>query len=272
MTASILEISDLRRSFGGVKAVDGLSMSVPRGSIFGLMGPNGAGKTTVINLITGFFRPDVGSITFDGVDTTRLPPHRIAAMGIARTYQNVRLFEGMTAVDQVVAGRHSRRSSRAWQSILCLPGERRERRAAEAAARELLDRVGLKRHDDLANHLSYGEQRRVEIARALATDPSLLLLDEPTAGMNSVESAGIGALMEQLRDEGITILVIEHNMSLILDHCDLALVQNFGQPIMTGTPQECVNDPRVQEAYFGRKSDAERVNALRELRRHSGGQ
>jgi branched-chain amino acid transport system ATP-binding protein len=272
MTEMVLELKELRRSFGGVKAVDGLNLSMPRGSIFGLMGPNGAGKTTAVNLITGFFPADGGQVLFDGKDITRLKGHEIAAAGITRTYQNVRLFEGMTAVEEVVAGSHLRRSSSAWQAVMCLPSERRERREMRQRARDLLARVGVESPDELATNLSYGQQRRVEIARALASEPKLLLLDEPTAGMNSKESAEIGELMQQLRSEGVSILVIEHNMALILEHCDFALVQNFGRPIMSGTPRECVDDAQVQEAYFGRKSDAERVNALRELRRHTGGE
>lgn len=267
-TDSILELDSLSKAFGGVQAVDQLSMSVPRGTVFGLMGPNGAGKTSAINLITGFFKADSGTINFLGETITASKSHQVARLGISRTYQNVRLFSGMTAVEQVIAGTYLTRHSRGWQSVGFLPSERRDRRAAEATARELLNRVGFDRHDEMAQNLSYGDQRRVEIARALASDPSLLLLDEPTAGMNSEEAAAIGGLLRSLRDDGLTMLVVEHNMALILDHCDLAMVMNFGRGLISGTPRQCVDDEAVQEAYFGRKSDAERVSALRQLRGH----
>lgn len=267
MSQPLLTFTDVTKHFGGVTAVDGLSMAVPAGAVFGLMGPNGAGKTTALNLLTGFFTPDEGRIEFAGEDVTSLPTHLTARRGISRTYQNVRLFTGMTVREQIVSGMYARRTSRAWQAVFRLPAERAERDQADARAEELLRRVGGEIDPDvLAENLSYGDQRRVEIARAIASEPTLLLLDEPTAGMNASETDAIGELITQLNRDGMTIVVIEHNIRLILDYCDHAFVMSFGQALAEGTPQQCVDDPRVQEAYFGRSNDAERVRALRELR------
>jgi branched-chain amino acid transport system ATP-binding protein len=253
-----LELATLTRRFGGLVAVDEVSLRVNRRTIFGLLGPNGAGKTTILNLISGFDRPTSGSLRLFGKDITSKPPHEVARQGVARTYQNVRLFHGMSALENVAAGRYSRRTSRLWQSVLCMPSELRERREVLEDARALLDRVGMTLPvDRLAETLPYAEQRRVEIARALASRPNLLLLDEPTAGMNSTESAAIGDLLITLRDgEGLTLVLIEHNIKLVLAYCDEAVVLNFGRKIASGTPRSCVDNPDVRIAYFGRRGHA----------------
>lgn len=267
MSDDVLSLQGVIKRFGGVTAVDGLDLRVPRGTVFGLMGPNGAGKTTVLNIITGFFAPDEGHIAFDGTNITGTPSHQSARLGITRTYQNVRLFTGMTVREQVIAGMYAGRSSAGWQAVLGLGSERRERRESRERAEELLQMVGGDLNPNaLAENLSYGDQRRVEIARAMAANPKLLLLDEPTAGMNVSEAASIGRLMRALNEQGVTIVVIEHNIKLIVDYCDLAFVLSFGQQIAAGTPVECVKDEQVQAAYFGRRNDAERLRALRELR------
>ncbi len=251
---SLLALDGVRKSFGGVTAVADLSFSVREGAVAGLMGPNGAGKTTVINLISGLLHPDTGTIRIAATDIAHAPPHEIAATGLARTYQNVRLIAGMTALEQVLAGRYLRRDTSLLASILHLPAARTAMRAARDHARALLARVGMDhRADTLAETLSYGEQRRVEIARALAAEPRLLLLDEPTAGMNAAESAEIGRLVHALRDGGLTVLMVEHNMKLVADFCDHVVVMNFGRKIAEGTAAECIGDPAVQEAYFGRR-------------------
>lgn len=265
--APALELSGLGKNFGGLRAVHDLSFTVPEQTVFGVMGPNGAGKTTVLNLISGFMKPDAGRIEVFGESIEGQPPHRVARTGVARTYQNVRLFPGVTVLDTVVSGFHLHRSTKLWDAVLLTRRERRERREARESARALLERVGVSVPSQrLAQTLPYGEQRRVEIARALATKPRVLLLDEPTAGMNQVESEALGELMHSLRDEGITLVLIEHNVKLVLGYCSQAVVINFGELIAQGTPRQCVDDPDVQTAYFGKKSDAERLEAVLRLR------
>lgn len=255
MNALVLE--GVRKSFGGVKAVRELSFAVARGSVTGLMGPNGAGKTTVINLVSGLLTPDAGSIAIGGEEAAGLRGDLIAGLGLSRTYQNVRLITGLTALQQVVTGCYLRRGVGLVSSVLHLPAARRRRRALEEEAYFLLERVGMAdRADILAEALSYGEQRRVEIARALGARPELLLLDEPTAGMNAQEAGRIGVLIDALRGDGLSILLVEHNMRLVADHCDHAVVMNFGAKLAEGTPAECLDDPAVQEAYFGRERHA----------------
>ena len=228
------------------------------------MGPNGAGKTTVINLISGFLRPDRGSILLDAAPIQDLPADRIAAAGIVRTYQNVRLFSGMTVLEQVMAGCFLRRGTSLWASFLGLPTARAARARIEAEARVLLDRVGIgPRAGVLAETLSYGEQRRVEIARALGSRPRLLLLDEPTAGMNPQESERIGVLVHELRDAGLSVLMVEHNVRLVKEFCDNVAVMSFGRLLVQGAPDHCIAHPEVQEAYFGKRGDAERIQAIR---------
>jgi branched-chain amino acid transport system ATP-binding protein len=263
-SAPLLEVAAVGKHFGGVAAVSDLSMTVRTGSVAGLMGPNGAGKTTLVNLISGLLPSDSGTIRFAGADIQRSPAHVIAAQGIARTYQNVRLFSGMTVLEQVMAGCYVRRGTSLWASFLGLPKARAAHQAVERHALELLERVQLShRAHLLAETLSYGEQRRVEIARALGTGPRLLLLDEPTAGMNAQESNEIGNLVHSLRDGGLTVLIVEHNVQLVKDFCDHVTVMNFGRLLAGGTPAECIAHPDVQAAYFGKTADAERIRTLR---------
>lgn len=263
--APILDVEGLTKHFGGVKAVDGVSLSVATGSVMGLMGPNGAGKTSLLNLVTGFYQPDAGAVRFEGVDIAGRSSHAISRLGITRTYQNVRLLSGFSVLDQVVAGMYA--SRRAWSlgALVFSPSERRERRECEERAAALLERVGVNERREPADALPYGTQRRVEIARALATGPRLMLLDEPTAGMNVEESVEIGELVRSVAEDGITVMLIEHNMRLILDYCHHAYVMSFGTVLAQGTPRQCVDDPRVQEAYFGKEADASDISALREL-------
>jgi branched-chain amino acid transport system ATP-binding protein len=262
--APVLAVSSVIKRFGGVAAVDGLTTEVRRGSVHGLIGPNGAGKTTMINLITGLFHPTEGSIAFHGKKLEAMKPQDIAALGIARTYQNVRLFSGMTSLEQVMTGCWLGKGVSMWASFLGTPTARRRWVESQEHARALLARVGMAhRADVLAETLSYGEQRRIEIARALGSDPKLLLLDEPTAGMNHAEATAIGRLVHELRDAGLTVLMVEHNMGLVTEFCDDCTVMNFGRLLARGEPRACIADPAVQEAYFGRKHDADRIQALR---------
>jgi branched-chain amino acid transport system ATP-binding protein len=261
---TLLELNNVVKSFGGVTAVDKLTAHVHEGSVHGLIGPNGAGKTTVINLITGLFHPTSGSIHFNNIHLENMGPPEIAALGITRTYQNVRLFSGMTALEQVMTGCYLVRGVSLWSSFLGLSGARSRWAKTRDHALHLLDRVGMAdRADELAETLSYGEQRRIEIARALGSNPKLLLLDEPTAGMNAQEASAVGRLVHELRAGGLTILMVEHNMGLVTEFCDSCTVINFGRLLAEGDPKTCIADPEVQEAYFGRKNDAERLQALR---------
>ena len=250
--APLLELNQVRRTFDGLMAVNQVSFAIQPGEILGLIGPNGAGKTTLINMISGLMPVTSGEIIFLGHTVTGWPAHRMCQMGIARTYQNIRLFDEMTVLDNVLTARHLQMASasRAWRWLLPRrdPDERQQRHASF----EMLARLGL---EDLrqryASELSYGDQRRVELARALATHPKLLLLDEPTAGMNRQETSQLGELFLALSDEGLTILVIEHDMALIAQVCDRVVVLNFGSVIGSGTPQEIRHNPQVIEAYLG---------------------
>lgn len=271
-TTSALVLTDVGKRFGGLAALDALGFSVPAQSIFGIMGPNGAGKTTLINVITGFYSIDAGRVELFGDDVTQQSPVQIASKGVARTYQNVRLFSGLTVEENIVSGMYLKRSTRAWQALLATPAERRERKETSEKARELMVRVGLDPAYALraAETLSYGDQRRCEIARALASEPRLLLLDEPTAGMNATESTALGELFVSLREDGYTLLVVEHNMQVITRYCARAVVINFGQLLAEGTPEECIAREDVIEAYFGKRADAERIEALLRVRRDPG--
>jgi ABC-type branched-subunit amino acid transport system ATPase component len=240
------------RAFGGVRAVDDASFTVADGEVHGLIGPNGAGKTTLLNLISGLLAPTGGTIELDGQRIDRLAPHRIAARGVARTYQNIRLFGGLSALDNVVVGQHLRRRAPFWRRLLLLPAAQREEDRARGAAAELLARVGLReRSRSQAYALSYGEQRRVEIARALASQPRLVLLDEPTAGMNPTEAAAVGKLVREVARERRSVLLIEHNVRLVMELCDRVTVLSFGKVIARGTPAEIAKDPAVIAAYLG---------------------
>jgi branched-chain amino acid transport system ATP-binding protein len=255
VTTSLLEVREVCRSFEGVRAVQEVTFELPSGRVFGLIGPNGAGKTTLVNLITAYLPVDRGTITLRGQPVNGLKPHRLARLGVARTYQNLRLFDEATVLDNVLIGRHKAFTGRPWQMWR---RRRREEREQAAAARRLLDRVGLGHlaDTDVAG-LSYGLRRRVEVARALATDPILLLLDEPTAGMTRVESDEIGTLIRSLNDEGVTIVLVEHNVRLVSAVCDEVAVLDWGRLIARGTPDAVWADEAVRTAYLGAQRSPE---------------
>jgi branched-chain amino acid transport system ATP-binding protein len=256
---SLLEARGITKRFGGLTAVNDVTFTIPHRSIVSLIGPNGAGKTTFFNILTGLYKPTVGRVSFDSANITAGRPDRIMSLGLARTFQNIRLFGTMSAVENVMVGQHARMKAGLVGSILRPPPVAREERRVRAKAVEMLSYVGLRPalHDQLATNLAYGDQRRVEIARALASEPKLLLLDEPTAGMNPQESADLTRFMERLRDElGLSILLIEHDMKVVMGVSEYVTVLDHGEKIAEGDAQAVRNDPLVVEAYLGKQEAA----------------
>ena len=257
-TAPLLELQGISRFFGGVHALEGVSMRVQAGTVHGLIGPNGAGKTTLINLLTGFYRPSAGRILLGGRRLDGRRPHQIARLGVARTFQNIRLFAGLPALDNVLVARRRGAVTRSLGHLALLPAAQRAEMAERAIARDLLITVGVSSRATLpAGALSYGDQRRVELARALATEPKLLLLDEPTAGMNREETDRLGTIVRGLVQPGRAILLIEHDLPLIMAVCDRVTVLNFGRVIAEGPPDSIARDPAVIEAYLGTEDDVD---------------
>lgn len=255
---NVLEAKGISVQFGGLLAVNSVDFNIPKQSVVSLIGPNGAGKTTFFNVLTGLYKPSAGSITYDGRDITDLPPHKIAEAGIARTFQNIRLFGLMTAQENLLVAMHSHLKAGITSTILRTPKQRREEREAEERAQEILDFAGVgKWTHEFARNLSYGDQRRLEVARALALQPKVLLLDEPTAGMNPQESqVFIDFVRRLVRERDISIMLIEHDMKVVMSVSERITVLDQGEKIAEGTPDQIKNNARVVEAYLGKAKDS----------------